>query len=111
MRSGMLRKVAGFKLGLDLLIKNGVCVVVGMPAASEPGINLHPLELLRKDSLIMGSSVGTVQDMRELIQLAAAGKVKTHVSRTTKLSEVNKIFDELEEAKYTGRAIINNLAE
>lgn len=102
-------RVAGFELGLDLLIKNGVFVAVGMPAASEPGITLHPLELLRKDPLIMGSSVGTVQDMRELIQLAAEGKVKTHISRTVNLSEVNNVFAELEEARYTGRAIITNM--
>ncbi len=104
-------KLAGFELGLKLLKQGGVYISVGMPAVSEGGISISPLELLRMDPLIMSSAVGTVQDMRELIQLAAEGKVKTHVSRVGKLSEVNQIFDELENGKYSGRAIINNLTE
>ena len=57
------------------------------------------------------SAVGTVDDMRELVQLAADGKVKSHISRTGKLSEINQILDELEKGAYPGRAIIDNLAE
>jgi len=55
--------------------------------------------------------VGTVEDMRELVQMAAEGKVKTHVSRVGNLSEVNQIFEELENGKYSGRAIINNFTK
>jgi D-arabinose 1-dehydrogenase-like Zn-dependent alcohol dehydrogenase len=47
--------------------------------------------------------------MRELVDLAAAGKVKTHVDRTGKLSELPAIFDELEAAKFLGRAVITDL--
>ncbi|MBW1813558.1 MAG: hypothetical protein JRJ39_07755 [Deltaproteobacteria bacterium] len=59
----------------------------------------------------MSSAVGTVVDMRELVQLAAEGKVTTHVGRVAKLSEINQIIDELEQGKFAGRAIINNLAD
>jgi D-arabinose 1-dehydrogenase-like Zn-dependent alcohol dehydrogenase len=48
--------------------------------------------------------------MRELVDLAAAGKVKTHVSRVGGLSDVPAIFDELEAGKYLGRAVITDLA-
>jgi D-arabinose 1-dehydrogenase-like Zn-dependent alcohol dehydrogenase len=47
--------------------------------------------------------------MRELVDLAAAGRVKTHVSRMAPLSELGSIFDELEEGKYLGRAVITDL--
>jgi len=104
-------KLAGFELGLKLLKQGGVFVSVGMPAVSEGGISISPLELLRMDPLIMSSAVGTVEDMRELVQLAAEGKVKTHVSRVANLSEINQIFEELEKGKYSGRAIINNLTK
>ncbi len=104
-------KLAGFELGLKLLRQGGVFISVGMPAVSEGGISISPLELLRKDPLILSSAVGTVQDMRELIQLAAEGKVKTHVSRVANLSEVNQLFEELEKGKYSGRAIINNFTK
>ena len=104
-------KIAGFELGLKLLKQGGVFVSVGMPPVSEGGISISPLQLLRKDPLIMSSAVGTVEDMRQLVQLAAESKVKTHVSRVANLSEINQIFEELEKGKYSGRAIINNLTK
>jgi len=104
-------KLAGFELGLKLLKRGGVFVSVGMPAVSEGALSISPLELLRKDPLIMSSAVGTVEDMRELIQLAAEGKVKTHVSRVANLSEINHIIEELDKGTYSGRAIINNLTQ
>jgi D-arabinose 1-dehydrogenase-like Zn-dependent alcohol dehydrogenase len=48
--------------------------------------------------------------MRELVALAAAGRVKTHVSRTGTLSDVPAIFDELESGKYLGRAVVTDLS-
>jgi D-arabinose 1-dehydrogenase-like Zn-dependent alcohol dehydrogenase len=47
--------------------------------------------------------------MRELVALAAAGRVKSHVSRHGALSDLPAIFDELESAKYLGRAVIDDL--
>jgi len=103
-------KISGFELGLKLMRKAGVFISVGMPAASEGDISISPLELLRKDPLIMSSAVGNVEEMRELVQLAAEGKVKTHISRRAKLSEINQVLDELENAKYPGRAIITDMS-
>jgi len=80
-----------------------------MPAASEGESSISPLELLRKDPLIMSSAVGNVEEMRELVQLAAEGKVSTHVSRTASLSDIHCIFAELERAEYPGSAIINDM--
>jgi D-arabinose 1-dehydrogenase-like Zn-dependent alcohol dehydrogenase len=91
--------------------RGGVFVSVGMPAASEGPISLTPLDLLARDPLIMASAVGTVEEMRELVQLAAEGKVKTHVGRLASLSQINQVLGELEEEKYAGRAIINNMTK
>jgi propanol-preferring alcohol dehydrogenase len=103
-------KMAGFRLGFDLLHKAGLFVAVGLPATSEGNLELNPFELFLKDPTIIYSAVGTVQDMRELVALAAAGRVKTHVSRVGPLSELGTIFDELEAGTYTGRAVITDLA-
>lgn len=103
-------RLAGFKLGMDLLRPGGVFVSIGIPAESEGNIEITPWQLFLKDALIMSSAVGTVQDMRELVALAADGLVKTHVSRTGKLSELGQILDELEVAKYSGRAVITDLS-
>ena len=58
----------------------------------------------------MSSAVGTVQDMREVVDLAADGKIKTHVTRTGKLSELSNIFEEMAAGKITGRAILDDLS-
>lgn len=104
-------KIAGFGLGLDLLKPGGLFVGVGMPAASEGPFSIAPLELLSKDPIIISSAVGTVQDMRELVQMAAEGEVKSQVSRTAKLSEIEQVLEELHQGRYSGRAIINKLNE
>ena len=104
-------KLAGFELGLKLIKRGGVFISVGMPAASEGSLSLSPLDLLSRDPLIMASAVGNVEEMRELVQLAADGKVKTHISRVANLSELNQVFEELEKGAYPGRALINNMTK
>ena len=102
-------RMSGFRLGFDLLGPHGLFVGVGLPPTSEGNIEFNPFELFAKDATVIYSAVGTVQDMRELVDLAAAGKVKTHVSRTGSLSELGDIFDELEASKYLGRAVLTDL--
>jgi propanol-preferring alcohol dehydrogenase len=103
-------KMAGFDLGLQLLRRKGLFVGVGLPASSEGNISINPFVFFMKDPTLIYSAVGTVQDMRELVNLAAEGKVKTHVSRTGALSELGTILDELQGAKYLGRAVVTDLA-
>ena len=98
--------IAGYQLGFDLLGKKGLFVGVGLPATSQGSFAVDPFLLFYKDPTIIFSAVGTVQDMRELVDLAARGVVKTHVSRTGGLDELPVIFDELEASSYLGRAVI-----
>jgi propanol-preferring alcohol dehydrogenase len=102
-------KMAGFRLGMTLLRRGGLFVAVGLPATSEGNIEINPFEFFMKDPTMIYSAVGTVQDMRELVELAAAGKVRSHVSRTGPLSDLGAIFDELEAGKYLGRAVVTDL--
>jgi propanol-preferring alcohol dehydrogenase len=104
-------RLAGFDLGLNMLRRGGLFVAVGIPPSSEGNLQLHPWLLFLKDPTIIYSAVGTVQDMRELVALAAAGHVSTHVSRVGTLSDVPTIFDELEAGKYLGRAVITDLTK
>ena len=82
---------------------------MGLPPTDDGNLEFNPFELFMKDPTIIFSAVGTVQDMRELVKLAAAGKVKSHVSRTGPLSELGDIFEELEASKYLGRAVLTDL--
>jgi propanol-preferring alcohol dehydrogenase len=103
-------KLAGFRLGLDVLRRGGLWVGVGLPATSEGNLQLNPFEFFWKDPTLVYSAVGTVQDMRELVDLAARGRVATHVSRTGALSDLPAIFDDLEAGRYLGRAVVTDLS-
>jgi propanol-preferring alcohol dehydrogenase len=103
-------RMSGFRLGFDLLGPHGLLVLVGLPPTSEGNIEFNPFELFMKDATVIYSAVGTVQDMRELVDLASAGKVRSHVSRTGPLSELPDIFDELEGGRYLGRAVLTDLS-
>lgn len=100
-------KIAGYRLGFDLLGPHGLLVEVGLPATGEGGFEIHPFEMFAKDPTIVFSAVGTVQDMRELVELAARGVVRTHVSRVGALDDLPTIFDELESGAYLGRAVLD----
>jgi propanol-preferring alcohol dehydrogenase len=104
-------RLAGFELGLQMLKRGGLFVGVGIPPSSDGNLQLHPWQMFLSDPTIIYSAVGTVQEMRELINLAAAGGVKTHVSRVGTLSDVPQIFDELAAGKYLGRAVITDLTQ
>jgi propanol-preferring alcohol dehydrogenase len=102
-------RMAGFDLGLKLLRRGGLFVAVGLPATSEGNLELNPFEFFLKDPTLIYSAVGNVQDMREVVEMAAAGLVKSHIGRVGKLSELGAVFDELEAGKYVGRAVITDL--
>ena len=98
--------VAAFELGMKLLRRGGVLVGVALPAFSEGSFTVNPFAFILKGLHITGSMVGTIEEMRELIQLTADGKIKTHVGRVAKLSEINEVLEELEQGKIIGRAIL-----
>ena len=102
-------RVAAFQLGLSILRHRGLFVAVGIPPASDGKFEIEPFDFFYREPTLIFSVVGTVQDMRELIELAAAGRVKTHIGRLGKLSELPSVLDELEAGKYLGRAVITDL--
>jgi propanol-preferring alcohol dehydrogenase len=101
--------LSGFDLGLKMLRRGGLFVAVGLPPTSQGAFQLHPFEFFSKDATLIYSAVGTVADMRELVDLAARGHVRSHVGRTGALSELDTIFDELAASAYLGRAVIDDL--
>ena len=101
--------INAYNLGIKLLKVGGILIGVGIPAFSEGTISVTPFELITRNLKITGSLTGTVEDMRELVQLAVEGKIKTHVGRTANLSEINEVFEEMSKGKFVGRAIIVDL--
>ncbi len=102
-------RLSGFELGMAMVKRGGVFIAVGIPPSSDGALQLNPWQWFLKDTTLLYSAVGTVQEMREVVELAAAGKITTHVSRRGALSELDTIFDELEASAYLGRAVLTDL--
>ncbi len=100
-------KIAGFNLGLDVLRRGGLFVGVALPPESEGKWELTPFTLFMRDPIITYSSVGHVGDMRDVVDLVARGKVKSHIGRRGGFDDIADIFDDLEATRYLGRAVID----
>jgi propanol-preferring alcohol dehydrogenase len=56
---------------------------------------------------ILASSVGTRQDMREVLVMAAAGKVRCQTTARP-LAEVNQVLDQLRRGQVAGRIVLTS---
>jgi propanol-preferring alcohol dehydrogenase len=102
-------RIGGYQLGYSILRKKGLFVGVGLPALQDGNFEIMPMDMLMREATVIFSAVGTVQDMRELVDLASRGIVKTHVGRTGPMSDLGTIFDELQSASYLGRAVLTDM--
>jgi propanol-preferring alcohol dehydrogenase len=78
----------------------GTLVVVGLP--SEP---LTFPAIMMREIRIVSAATGTRQDMKEVLDLAAAGKIRCRVE-TRRLDEINEIFEEMRRGQITGRIVL-----
>jgi propanol-preferring alcohol dehydrogenase len=85
-------------------VRAGGCVVgVGLPTGA---MNLDIPRLVLGGIEVVGSLVGTRQDLAEAFQFAADGKVVPKVALRP-IGDVNTIFKEMEEGKILGRMVID----
>ena len=96
-----------FEVALGIVRKGGVVVGVSLPPETERPIGISELMMVFKDMTYMASLVGNVQEMRELIAIAAEGKIKTEISRVVSLDEVGGVFDDMRARKIKGRCVID----
>jgi propanol-preferring alcohol dehydrogenase len=91
---------AAYDMAFYAVRSSGTLMVVGMPAE-----DLSFPAIMMREIRIMSSATGTREDLREVLELAAAGRVKCHVE-TRPLAQVNEVFDEMRRAKITGRVVL-----
>jgi propanol-preferring alcohol dehydrogenase len=92
-----------FKQGVGMTRKTGTCVLVGLP----PGEFPTPLfDVVANCISIVGSFVGTRQDMAEALQFAAEGKVKSDIE-IQPLSAINSVFERLGHGDVPSRVVID----
>ncbi|HUK90199.1 MAG TPA: zinc-dependent alcohol dehydrogenase [Blastocatellia bacterium] len=82
--------------------QGGALIVVGLPA--EP-LCFQAIMMAATEIRIIASSVGTREDLREVLDLAAAGKVRCHVE-SRPLEQINQVLDEMRNGKLSGRVVV-----
>jgi len=93
---------AAYDTAFPCVRPGGTLLVVGLP--SEP-ICFPPILMAASEIRIQASSVGTRQDMREVLAIAAAGKVRCQV-KTRLLAEANEVLEELQRGSIPGRTVL-----
>jgi propanol-preferring alcohol dehydrogenase len=95
---------AAYDTAFPCVRPTGKLLVVGLPSES---ICFPPIVMAALEVRIQASSVGTREDIRELLAMAAAGKVRCQTS-TRPLSEANQALDLLRRGQVSGRVVLVN---
>ena len=91
-----------FDSAVDALRAGGRLVAVGLPSEA---MNLNIPRLVLDGIEVIGSLVGTRQDLQEAFQFAAEGKVVPKVSLRP-IEDINQIFEEMLDGRIKGRMVI-----
>jgi len=88
-------------LAASLIGRQGLIVIVGLAGGALPYSFLG----LPGESVVMGSSWGTRNELEEVLSLASAGRLTLHVEPHP-LGEINVVFDQLKGGQIIGRAVM-----
>jgi len=80
----------------------GTLLVVGLPSAE---ISFPAIIMAAGEVNIKASAVGTREDLREVLAMAAAGKLTCQVA-TRPLADANAVLDEMRSGKISGRIVL-----
>ncbi|MBF7980463.1 MULTISPECIES: alcohol dehydrogenase AdhP [Rahnella] len=94
---------SAFNSAVDAMRAGGRIVAVGLPPES---MSLNIPRLVLDGIQVVGSLVGTREDLAEAFQFAAEGKVVPKVTKRP-LGDINAIFREMEQGKIKGRMVID----
>jgi propanol-preferring alcohol dehydrogenase len=93
---------AAYDTAFGCLRSRGTLLVVGLPSEN---ICFPPIMMAAGEVHIQASAVGTRKDLREVLSMAAAGKLRCQVAARP-LAEVNEVLEELRQGKIAGRVVL-----
>jgi len=93
---------AAYDMALKCLRPTGTLAVVGLPA--EP-LTFPALALVGPEIRVVAAAVGTRDDVRAVLDLAASGKVACKVEEVP-LADVNAVFDRMRRGDIRGRMVL-----
>ena len=89
-------------LAIAALRKGGRYVLVGL-YGGELSLSLVPVA--QRATTIQGSYVGSLQEMREVVELARSGKLKPIPTAVCRMEEVSGVLDQLKDGTVIGRVV------
>jgi propanol-preferring alcohol dehydrogenase len=92
-----------YDAAMSVLRPGGTVCVIGLPA--EP-LRFQALALVASEAHIVGSAVGTREDLRAVLDLAARGALRCRVE-TRPLSAVNDVFEAMRRGAIHGRVVLD----
>ncbi|EXJ74238.1 alcohol dehydrogenase [Cladophialophora psammophila CBS 110553] len=95
---------AAYDQALKLLRNLGTLVCIGLPR-SGLGLPISPFMMVVRSLTIVGSSVGTAQEMDELLEMAVKGEVKPEIA-VFEFDEINDIMEKLARFEIGGRVVL-----
>ncbi|MFZ0886661.1 MAG: zinc-dependent alcohol dehydrogenase [Candidatus Acidiferrales bacterium] len=93
---------AAYDAAFKCVRPTGILLVVGLP--SEP-ICFAPISMAASEIRIHASSVGTREDLRRVLAMAAAGKLRCQVA-SRPLAQANEVLAELRQGAVSGRIVL-----
>jgi alcohol dehydrogenase, propanol-preferring len=91
-----------YDMAFDCLRPSGTLLVVGLPSEN---VCFAPILMAAREIRVRASAVGTREDLREILTMAADGKLRCEVLARP-LAEVNEVSDELRRGQIPGRAVL-----
>jgi propanol-preferring alcohol dehydrogenase len=93
---------AAYDTAFSGLRPTGTLLVVGLPAES---ICFPPILMAAREVRIHASTVGTRKDLREVLSMAAVGRVRCKVVARP-LAQANEVLDQLRKGQVSGRIVL-----
>ena len=94
---------AAYETALRSIRKAGTLAIVGM--APEP-VPLSTVAMVSGEFRIVSSAVGSREELREVLRLAAEGKVKCRIE-TRAFDQANGALNEMKEGRLVGRVVLS----
>ena len=93
---------AAYDTAFPCVRAGGILLVVGLPADS---LSFSPISMAGTEIRIQASAVGTREDLRDLLAMAARGKVRCQTAARP-LDDANTVLDEMRRGQIAGRVVL-----
>ena len=93
---------AAYDVAFGCLRPTGTLLVVGLPSEN---LSFPAIMMAAGEVRIQASAVGTRQDLREVLVLGAAGKLRCQVTPHP-LGDINEVLEQLRHGQISGRGVI-----